>query len=104
MIIVLAALVVLFTFFFAVAFGRGEETMPLPSNIEIVEYNQAKVDRGEIDEVIFDTVLRGYRQDQVDDVIEELSRQIDSLQARLLERGDDLRFAEAPAPIWKENG
>ncbi|WP_080795594.1 DivIVA domain-containing protein [Corynebacterium pacaense] len=104
MIIVLAALVVLFTFFFATVFGRGERTMPLPSNDEVLEYNRTRLEHGEIDEIMFDTVLRGYRQDQVDDVIEELRHQIDSLQARLLEKGDDLRFNQPPAPIGRENG
>ena len=38
---------------------------------------------GNIDNIMFDTVIRGYRQDQVDDVIEHLKWQVDSLNAQL---------------------
>lgn len=83
MIIVLIALIVIFTWVFAKLFGRGEQTQPLLENNEIVEYNRRAVDEGNIDNIMFDTVIRGYRQDQVDDVIEHLKWQVDSLNAQL---------------------
>lgn len=85
MIVVLAALVVIFTWVFAKLFGRGEATQPLPGNDEIIEHNRAAVRAGETNNIMFDTVMRGYRQDQVDDVIEHLKWQVDSLKARLME-------------------
>lgn len=83
MIIVLLALIVIFTWVFAKLFGRGEETQPLPASNEIVEHNRQAVGDGNIDNIMFDTVMRGYRQDQVDDVIAHLKWQVDSLNAQL---------------------
>ncbi|AGN18860.1 hypothetical protein C624_06405 [Corynebacterium glutamicum SCgG1] len=83
MIIVLIALIVIFTWVFAKLFGRGEQTQPLPENNEIVEHNRQAVGEGNVDNIMFDTVIRGYRQDQVDDVIEHLKWQVDSLNAQL---------------------
>ncbi|BAU95494.1 hypothetical protein N24_1232 [Corynebacterium suranareeae] len=83
MIIVLLALIVIFTWGFAKLFGRGEQTQPLPDNDEIVEHNRQAVGDGNIDNIMFDTVMRGYRQDQVDDVIAHLKWQVDSLNAQL---------------------
>lgn len=83
MIIVLIALIVIFTWVFAKLFGRGEQTLPLPENNEIVEHNRQAVGEGNVDNIMFDTVIRGYRQDQVDDVIEHLKWQVDSLNAQL---------------------
>ncbi|BAC17980.1 DivIVA domain protein [Corynebacterium efficiens YS-314] len=88
MIVVLAALVVLFTWLFAKLFGRGEQAMPLPDNEEIIEHNRRVVGRGDIDDIVFETALRGYRQDQVDDVVAHLNWKIDALTARLDKLGD----------------
>ncbi|ALC05514.1 hypothetical protein CDES_05385 [Corynebacterium deserti GIMN1.010] len=85
MIIVLAALIVIFTWVFAKLFGRGEQTPPMAPNDEIVEHNRQAVGDGLIDDIMFETVLRGYRQDQVDDVIAHLKWQVDSLTSRLAE-------------------
>lgn len=88
MIIVLAALVVTFTWMFAKLFGRGAEAMPMPDNEEVIEYNRRVVGQGQINDIMFETVMRGYRQDQVDDVIAHLKWQVDSLSARLGEHTD----------------
>lgn len=86
MIIVLAALVVVFTWLFAKLFGRGAEAMPMPDNEEVIEHNRRAVGQGELNDIMFETVLRGYRQDQVDDVIAHLKWQVDSLSTRLGQR------------------
>ena len=86
MIIVLAALVVVFTWLFAKLFGRGAEAMPMPDNEEVIERNLRAVGQGELNDIMFETVLRGYRQDQVDDVIAHLKWQVDSLSTRLGQR------------------
>lgn len=88
MIVVLAALIVLFTWLFAKLFGRGETAMPLPDNDEIIEHNRRVVGQGDIDDIVFETVLRGYRQDQVDDVVAHLNWKIDALTTRLGKLGD----------------
>lgn len=93
MIVVLAALVVLFSWLFAKLFGRGGEAMPLPDNDEVIEHNRRVVGDGEINDIMFDTVLRGYRQDQVDDVVAHLKWQVDSLNARL-EKMDEQDFPD----------
>ncbi|GAB3595935.1 hypothetical protein CFAEC_05040 [Corynebacterium faecale] len=93
MIVVLAALVVLFSWLFAKLFGRGEEAMPLPDNDDVIEHNRRVVGNGEINDIMFDTVLRGYRQDQVDDVVAHLKWQVDSLTARL-EKMDEQDFSD----------
>lgn len=83
MIVVLAVLVALFSWLFAKMFGRGGEAMPMPDNDEVIEHNRGVVGRGDINDIMFETVLRGYRQDQVDDVIAHLKWQVDSLNARV---------------------
>lgn len=88
MIVVLAALIVLFTWLFAKMFGRGEQAMPLPDNEEIIEHNRRVVGLGDIDDIVFETVLRGYRQDQVDDVIAHLNWKVNMLTTRLDRLGD----------------
>lgn len=98
MIIILAALVVLFSWLFARLFGRGEETEPMAAEDEVIELNRVAVGAGQIDEIMFETVLRGYRQDQVDDVIAHLRWQLDSLRAKLAETGaeQDVRPQQEP--------
>ncbi|MFP7366069.1 hypothetical protein SFC07_09890 [Corynebacterium callunae] len=86
MIVILAALIVIFTWVFAKVFGRGEQSLPLPENNDVIEHNRQVVGAGEIDDIMFETVLRGYRQDQVDDVIAHLKWQVDSLNAKLAEK------------------
>lgn len=47
----------------------------------------------DIDQVRFDTALRGYRMDQVDDVLDQLQRRVAELEQRAgatLERRDDV--------------
>ena len=90
MIIVLAALIVLFTWMFAKLFGRGAEAMPMPDNEEVMEHNRRAVGQGQINDIMFETVMRGYRQDQVDDVIAHLTWQVDSLTSRLEQRTDQV--------------
>lgn len=104
MIIVLAMLIVLFTWMFAKLFGRGAEAMPMPDNEEVMEHNRRAVGQGQINDIMFETVMRGYRQDQVDDVIAHLTWQVDSLTSRLEQRTDQVAQSAAdqefssPAP------
>ncbi len=98
MIIILAALVVIFSWLFAKLFGRGEETMPMAENEDVIEHNRHVVGEGNVDDIMFETVLRGYRQDQVDDVVAHLKWQVDSLKTRLGQSTD----AEAEKAVEQE--
>lgn len=93
MTIILAALIVVLTWIFAKFFGRGEQSQPMPENNDVIEHNRHAVGAGEIDDIMFETVLRGYRQDQVDDVIAHLKWQVDSLNAQLAEKAATQDFS-----------
>ena len=67
--VVVLVLIVVLTFVFAVLFGRGEGLPPLPAKADIISHNRAAIDRGDMDALRFDVVLRGYSQEQVDDVL-----------------------------------
>ncbi|WJZ02274.1 hypothetical protein [Corynebacterium freiburgense] len=69
------AIVIILTFVFAALFGRGEALPPLPPANEIKSHNRAAIDRGDFDALRFEVVPRGYRQDQVDEVIAYLLKQ-----------------------------
>lgn len=104
MIIILAALVVLFSWLFARLFGRGEPIEAIALNDEVIEQNRVAVGSGNLDDIMFETVLRGYRQDQVDDVIAHLRWQLDSLRVKLGETGADQDLPPTLKPPGAENG
>ncbi|MFV8380536.1 DivIVA domain-containing protein [Corynebacterium hindlerae] len=79
----LAVVVAVLTVVFGKAFGRGEVMPPLVDNLDLQELNSQAVAQQQYDVVRFDTVLRGYRQDQVDAVLEQLIRQLEEAQAEL---------------------
>ncbi|GAB3696891.1 DivIVA domain-containing protein [Corynebacterium nasicanis] len=71
LIILLLALTVLGTWFWGSVFGRGELLAPLdPADTR--EANLRAVAEGDIDAVQFEIVPRGYRPEQVDEVIAAL--------------------------------
>ncbi|MDO5076491.1 DivIVA domain-containing protein [Corynebacterium sp.] len=67
--------IVILTFVFGALFGRGEELPPLPATSDIISHNRASIDRGDITALRFDTALRGYNQQQVDDALAYLLKQ-----------------------------
>lgn len=75
----LIAAVAVLTLVFGKAFGRGEIMPPLADTRSVQELNAEAVKRGDIDMIRFDTVIRGYRQDQVDAVIDALVAEISEL-------------------------
>lgn len=90
LIIVLATLVVVGTWSWGKIFGRGEVLAPMPEPKTTVEHNRRLVADGDVADVRFELVTRGYRPAQVDDVVEQLHRRLlettaerDSLRARL---------------------
>lgn len=68
----LFGIVVVLTAAFGKLFGRGEMMPELADNAAVVGLNRAAVSRHDYDSITFDTVVRGYRQDQVDAVIGQL--------------------------------
>lgn len=77
----LAAVVAVLTVVFGKAFGRGEVMPPIVDNVSLQQLNSEAVARADYDAICFDTVVRGYRQDQVDAVIAALTAEIKSLRA-----------------------
>ncbi|GAB3087234.1 cell division protein DivIVA [Corynebacterium aquatimens] len=55
-------------------FGRGEALPPLDEPAKVIESNRRAVDEGRIDDIVLEVVPRGYRQDQVDALIAQLTR------------------------------
>lgn len=73
LICLLGVLVVLGIWLWGGVFGRGEVMEPAPDSTRIMEHNRAAIARGDIDAVRLEVVSRGYRQDQVDDLIAALT-------------------------------
>lgn len=108
LIIVLAALVVVGTWSWGKIFGRGEVLDPMPEPKTTIEHNRRLVDGGDVEDVRFELVTRGYRPAQVDDVLDRLHRRLlettaerDALRARLGEpagEGHAKKNYGTPAP------
>lgn len=75
LLLVLAVFVVLGVWFWGGVFGRGEVLPPLDPD-ETLAANRRSVDAGDLDSVQFELVHRGYRPEQVDDVIGRLSARL----------------------------
>ena len=76
LILILAAFVVIGTWSFTYFFG-GEKVMPARPDreVDINAYNAQAVRQGDFTAVAFDVVPHGYRQDQVDALLDELAAQ-----------------------------
>lgn len=72
LILVLLALTVLGTWFWGSVFGRGEILEPIDEPAAVVELNRRAVSENRMADISFDLVFRGYRPEQVDDVIAHL--------------------------------
>ncbi|WP_257161497.1 cell division protein DivIVA [Corynebacterium cystitidis] len=75
LIIVVLALIVVGTSAFGRIFGRGELLPPMEESQSVIANNRQAVCDGRIDDVELEVVPRGYRQDQVDALIEMLMDQ-----------------------------
>lgn len=75
LVIVLLALTAIGIWFWGAVFGRGEVLEPLDRDATR-EANRRAVEGGDIDDVEFEIVPRGYRPEQVDEVIEGLWRRL----------------------------
>ncbi|MBI8988385.1 DivIVA domain-containing protein [Corynebacterium meridianum] len=81
---ILLVLIVVFTVVFGVLFGRGETLPPFEEQVSDVRlHNDAAVREGRVDDIRFRTVLRGYRMDEVDRVVEAYEAKVADLRAQL---------------------
>lgn len=72
LILVIAAVALLGTRLSANIFGRGEVLPPMDEPHEVIDANRQAVAQGRFDDIELEVVRRGYRQDQVDALIEQL--------------------------------
>ncbi|MCP1387388.1 hypothetical protein M5J20_04195 [Corynebacterium sp. TA-R-1] len=73
LIIALVLFSVLGVWIFAGVFGRGEALPPMMETADVKEANRAAVEAGEFDKIQLEVVHRGYRMDQVDALIAQLT-------------------------------
>ncbi|QGU04273.1 hypothetical protein [Corynebacterium comes] len=79
LVILLIAFVAIGIVFWGSVFGRGEVLPPLDPD-ETLRANRVAVGTGNLDAVQFELVYRGYRPEQVDDVIAHLSAELKEAQ------------------------
>lgn len=72
LILVIAAIALFGASVSADIFGRGETLPPMDEPQNVIADNRAAVDEGRYDDIALEVVPRGYRQDQVDALIEHL--------------------------------
>ena len=72
LILVIAAIALLGVWASASVFGRGEAVPPMDEPRDVIAANRAAVDSGRYGDIALEVVPRGYRQDQVDALIEHL--------------------------------
>ena len=75
-IVLIAALIVfsvLGFWIFSALFGRGEALPPLEDTEDVKGANRAAVEEGRFDDIQLEVVHRGYRMDQVDALIAQLT-------------------------------
>ncbi|MDO5032023.1 DivIVA domain-containing protein [Corynebacterium sp.] len=82
LIVVLAALVVLGTWLSGRLFGRTTVMEKPDEARNLMEDNRAALEAGHWEKIRFDVVTRGYRQDQVDDLLTALEERLRAESAR----------------------
>lgn len=76
LIVVLIAFIVIGTWVWGSIFGRGTVMDPPDEPQKVLENNRAAAAQGRFDDVQFEVVPRGYRQDQVDDLLAQLEQEL----------------------------
>lgn len=75
--ILLIAALILFSmlgmWLFSALFGRGEALPPMMDSPDVIAANRAAVDEGRVGDIQLEVVHRGYRMDQVDALIAQLT-------------------------------
>lgn len=78
LLILLALFTVAFTWLFGKLFGRGEILPPATVEEDLIGQNKELIAEGDVANLKFDIVPRGYRPEQVDAALDELIQQIRS--------------------------
>lgn len=76
LLILLALFTVLFTWLFGKFFGRGEILPPATADEDLIGQNRELIEEGDVANLKFDIVPRGYRPEQVDAALEQLKDQL----------------------------
>lgn len=84
--------------------GGGHMSEPMPDRPDLALPNEGMLERTDVDRVRFSVGARGYRMDEVDDVLDRLAREIELREDRIAElegrpprRGANLDGAEEAA-------
>ncbi|MER0080417.1 DivIVA domain-containing protein [Corynebacterium sp. KPL2830] len=78
LIVVLIAFIVIGTWVWGSFFGPGTVMDPPDEPQKVLENNRAAAAQGRFDDVQFEVVPRGYRQDQVDDLLAQLEQELEA--------------------------
>ena len=76
--------------------GGGHMSAPVPDRPDPAVPDTGLLGRGDVDKVRFSVGARGYRMDEVDDVLDRLAHEID-LRERRIAQLEGRPFAESPA-------
>ncbi|TQS46631.1 DivIVA domain-containing protein [Cryptosporangium phraense] len=93
LLIVVAAIILAGIIFGAAAFTLGRDrglTPPRPDGVPFDLPADRPLERADVDQLRFDTGLRGYRMDQVDDLLARIADDFDFLHTRIIDLEDQL--------------
>ncbi|MDJ0392333.1 DivIVA domain-containing protein [Rhodococcus sp. G-MC3] len=82
-VVIIAVIAALLFFVASAVFGRGEELEPLPEGTTATVLPAEGVTGADVDVLRFQQTLRGYKQSEVDWVLDRLGAEIDLLRSRL---------------------
>lgn len=84
--------------------GGGHMSEPVPDRPDLALPNEGLLARADVDRVRFSVGARGYRMDEVDDVLDRLAQEIEMREQRIAElEGRAPKHAASPdAPGWAE--
>ncbi len=94
LIVVLIAFIVIGTWLWGSVFGPGTVMDPPDEPQKVLENNRAAAAQGRFEDVQFEVVPRGYRQDQVDDLLAQVEKELEAARksgqkGTKLERNDE---------------
>lgn len=94
LIVVLIAFIVIGTWLWGSIFGPGTVMDPPDEPQKVLENNRVAAAQGRFEDVQFEVVPRGYRQDQVDDLLAQLEQELEAVRKSgqketRLERNED---------------
>ncbi|MDK4278906.1 DivIVA domain-containing protein [Corynebacterium accolens] len=78
LIVVLIAFIVIGTWLWGSIFGPGTVVDPPDEPQKVLENNRVAAAQGRFEDVQFEVVPRGYRQDQVDDLLAQLEQELEA--------------------------